>query len=78
MPIKINSYCQLKLTDDTATIVFPFVHAPQNILWTTVNVKMNLLTKEFLNAINKILFGSEEDKKAAEEVLAQIDPEVWS
>ena len=39
---------------------------------------MNLLTKEFLNAINKILFGSDEDKKAAEEVLAQIDPEVWS
>ena len=62
----------------TATIVYQFVHAPQNILWTTVNVKMNLLTKEFLDAINKILFGSDDDKKAAEEVLAQIDPEVWS
>ena len=78
MPIKINFYCQLKLTVVTATIVFLFVNAPQNILWTTVNVKMNLLTKEFLDAINKILFGSDEDKKAAEEVLAEIDPEVWS
>ena len=62
----------------TATIVFQFVHAPQNILWTTVNVKMNLLTKEFLNALMKIINGSDQDKKAAEEVLAQIDPEVWS
>ena len=78
MPIKINFYCQLKLTVVTATIVYQFVHAPQNILWTTVNVKMNLLTKEFLNALMKIINGSDQDKKAAEEVLAQIDPEVWS
>ena len=78
MPIKINFYCQLKLTVVTATIVCQSVHAPQNILWTTVNVKMNLLTKEFLNALMKIINGSDQDKKAAEEVLAQIDPEVWS
>ena len=78
MPIKINFYCQLKLTVATATIVFMFVNAPHNILWTTVNVKMNLLTKEFLNALMKIINGSDQDKKAAEEVLAEIDPEVWS
>ena len=39
---------------------------------------MNLLTKEFLNALMKIINGSDHDKKAAEEVLAEIDPEVWS
>ena len=35
------------------------------------------ITKEFLDALSKIIIGTDEEKKSAKKILVESDPDIW-